>query len=151
MHGRTLGLHANVFARTPSTMTRSELIRSIREAEKEANAANKRLAALRQIVETVTKMTGDLDTDLTEEATKRLPILLKGPKHSLKVWAYICSHDPLLAYVISSRKNYRQTDTHRGKSARPLENVVSYTYIEAGYRGFKGSRNQWEHLLRMRP
>ena len=132
-------------------MTRSELLSAIRLAERESQSASRALGSLRELVELILKINGEVEAPSgTGELSQHLSDLAHAPKPLLKQWAAVCRHDPLLEYLIKSRKSYARTDRTRGKGARGLEVTVLVSYQGAVEVGFKGSRNQWEHLLRIR-
>ncbi len=132
-------------------MTGSELLAAIGMAEKESDAASRALGSLRKIVEMVLQINGEVEPSTTSgEHAKRLNTLANAPKPLLKEWAVVCSHDPLLGYLIKARKSYARTNLTRGKGVRKLEVAILMTYQSAVNLGFNGSQNQWEDLLRMR-
>jgi hypothetical protein len=103
------------------------------------------------MVESILAINGEVDGTIGNgEVARHLVNLAHAPKPVLKAWAAVCCHDPLLERLITARKKYARADRMRGKGTRDLEVAVNLTYQNATAAGFKGSRNQWEALLRMR-
>ena len=132
-------------------MTRSELLATIKKAERESDRACRSLGVLWRMVELVLAINGEAEVVPADpRMADTVQTLTKAPRPVLQEWAAVCCHDPLLHYLITSRKKYAQIDQKRGKGARELEVSVNLTYQGAMQAGFRGSRNQWEVLLRMR-
>ncbi|MGV3533330.1 MAG: hypothetical protein ACO1QR_13255 [Chthoniobacteraceae bacterium] len=132
-------------------MTRSSLLAAIRSAERESHSAARTLGMLGKMVEMILATSGDSEESGCDPAHEaQIAALAAAPKPLLRQWAAVCSSDPLLAHLIKSRKSYAQSDRTRGKGARCLEVVVLISFPAAMELGFRGSRNQWEALLRLR-
>ena len=58
-------------------------------------------------------------------------------------------HDKFAAHLYRSRREYRSGCDNSGKSGKPIERCLIWTFRVAESMGFQGDYRQWEHLLRI--
>ena len=111
-------------------MRRAEFLAHVSTSERNLRAAANSLAVLRGLLSRLAAVSADA-SDSRGESDALASTLATLPRLSVLGWKRLCADDPLLAFLIRARAEYRLADERRGKSTKRVQECALSLYRRA--------------------